>query len=64
MQWSTTPLADNTPTDVYHYRLVVYTGGRRGAGTASRVFFMVAGEDSETEVRRLQDAANKKVRTR
>ena len=60
-QWSTTPLADNTPTDLYHYRMVVYTGGRRHAATSSNVFFMVVGDEGETEVRKLESSPNKKV---
>ncbi len=54
-------MSDNSPTDVYHYRMTVYTGTKRSAGTESNVFFMVSGEDSETEVRKLQDVTKKKV---
>ena len=44
-QWGVTPLIDNFVDDTYYYLITVYTGMRRGAGTRSRVGFIVAGED-------------------
>ena len=43
--------------------MVVYTGGRRHAATRSNVYFMVSGEEHETEVRKLEDTTDKKVLT-
>lgn len=54
-QWGVTPLIDNFVDDTYYYLITVYTGMRRGAGTRSRVGFIVAGEDDDTGVRELYD---------
>ena len=54
-------MSDNTPTDLYHYKMVVYTGGRRHAATQSNVYFMVVGDEGETEVRKLESIPKKKV---
>ena len=55
LQWTVNPLLDNVATDVYHYELIVSTGIRRGAGTKSRIYFVLVGEKSETEIRILED---------
>ena len=47
------------PRDCYHYHMTVHTGTKRGAGTTSRVFFVVGGEDGQTEIRKLQDTTDK-----
>lgn len=61
LQWGATPLADNVMTDKYFYKLTVFTGMRRGAGTRSRVSFILAGDYSDTGVRQLVDETGKKV---
>ncbi|XP_023236367.1 uncharacterized protein LOC111635594 [Centruroides sculpturatus] len=50
-----TPLPDNDPKDKYIYEILVFTGHHVNAGTKSKVYFMVSGEDDETEVRTLAD---------
>lgn len=50
-----TPLPDNDPKDKYVYEILVFTGHQNNAGTKSKVYFMVSGEDDETEVRTLAD---------
>ncbi|XP_054717405.1 uncharacterized protein LOC129226802 [Uloborus diversus] len=50
-----TPLPDNEASDKYIYEILVFTGHQRNAGTKSNVFFIVSGEDDETEVRHLAD---------
>lgn len=47
-------LDDNYPMDTYFYELLVFTGGRRDAGTLSRVSFIMGGEDGETTTRKLK----------
>ena len=54
-----TPLADNTSADKYHYHMTVHTGVRRMAATTSNVFFVVAGEQHTTDVRKLEDTHGK-----
>ena len=54
-QWAIYPLTDNVITDVYHYQVSVYTGVRQNSGTTSKVYFVLGGEDGDTEVRLLQD---------
>lgn len=61
MQWGVVPLSDNTPEDGYHYQMTVHTGMRKNAGTESTVFFMLGGEQGDTEVRKLEDTL-KRVR--
>lgn len=38
----------------YSYLLTVYTGMRSGAGTKSKVYFVLAGESGDTEIRALE----------
>ena len=54
-QWGVTPLIDNFVDDTYYYLITVYTGMRRGAGTKSRIGFIVCGEDGDTGIRELSD---------
>ncbi|OON13657.1 PLAT/LH2 domain protein, partial [Opisthorchis viverrini] len=54
-----TPLAENNPDDEYLYEVIVSTGMRRGAGTDSRVCFMLSGEHGETDARVLHDPHRK-----
>uniref|UniRef100_A0A1I8GMZ4 PLAT domain-containing protein n=2 Tax=Macrostomum lignano TaxID=282301 RepID=A0A1I8GMZ4_9PLAT len=53
------PLPDNNPDHKYLYEIVVSTGMRRGAGTDSKVFFILSGERDETDTRHLMDRSRK-----
>ncbi|KAL8606997.1 hypothetical protein ACOMHN_041386 [Nucella lapillus] len=53
------PLLDNDARDKYYYEIVVVTGMRRNAGTDSKVFFILSGEDDETDVREFSDSKRK-----
>ncbi|KAK3767525.1 hypothetical protein RRG08_003958 [Elysia crispata] len=50
------PLGDNRKEDKYFYEIQVSTGMRRGAGTNSNVYFILSGEEDETEVRMFTDS--------
>ena len=54
-QWSAQPLVKNEDYPGYNYKLAVYTGTSRGAGTFSRVFFVLGGEQATSPVRELDD---------
>ncbi|GFN94987.1 polycystic kidney disease 1 2-like protein, partial [Plakobranchus ocellatus] len=49
------PLADNRKEHKYYYEIYVSTGMRRGAGTDSNVYFILSGDEDETEVRMFND---------
>ncbi|KAK0049118.1 polycystin-1 isoform X2, partial [Biomphalaria pfeifferi] len=51
-----TPMADNDPRDKYFYEVIVSTGMRRNAGTNSKVYFILSGEEEESEVRMFSDS--------
>ncbi|XP_076459182.1 polycystin-1-like [Babylonia areolata] len=53
------PLVDNDPKDKYYYEIVVVTGMRKNAGTDSKVFFILSGEEDETDVREFSDSKRK-----
>ena len=40
---------------MYHYQVSVYTGIGQNSGTTSKVYFVLGGEEGDTEVRLLQD---------
>jgi len=50
-----TPLPDNLPTDSYYYCIQVQTGFGKECGTTSKVGMVLAGEDADSGVRKLQD---------
>ena len=54
-QFGVTPLVDNFVDDTYYYLVTVYTGMKRGAGTKSRIGFIVHGKDEDTGIRELSD---------
>ncbi|CAF1690248.1 unnamed protein product, partial [Adineta ricciae] len=54
-----TPLPDNQPSDQYFYQILVFTGHRTHSGTNSKVHFILAGDDDETQVRTLADPHRK-----
>ncbi|UJR25593.1 hypothetical protein I4U23_006937 [Adineta vaga] len=47
------PLLDNNPRNTYLYQLVVFTGMRANAGTKSKVYFILSGDDDDTNIRTL-----------
>ena len=55
LQWGITPLVDNFPEDCYFYVVKVFTGMRPGAGTKSKVAFVLSGDEMDTGVRELTD---------
>ncbi|XP_071105701.1 polycystin-1-like [Haliotis cracherodii] len=57
-----TPLKDNDSRDKYYYEVIVVTGMRRNAGTDSKVFLILSGENDETDVRMLGDDKRKVFR--
>ncbi|XP_076441454.1 uncharacterized protein LOC143280592 [Babylonia areolata] len=50
------PLVDNDPSDRYYYEIYVQTSIRANAGTDSKVFFILSGEDRDTSVREFSDS--------
>ena len=54
-QWGVTPLRDNLYGDTNYYIIKVYTGMRRGAGTTSRVAFILSGDKGDTGPREMFD---------
>ena len=56
------PLPDNEVNDKYLYEISVYTGDKEGAGTDSKVFFILSGDEDETSVRTLADPKRKTFR--
>ena len=55
LQWGITPLRDNKLNDEQYYIVKVLTGMRRGAGTTSRIAFVLTGEAGDTGTRELFD---------
>ena len=53
-------MVDNHPENGYYYKVTVYTGLRRNAGTKSNVCFILSGDFGDTGVRILSDG--KRVR--
>ncbi|PVD37765.1 hypothetical protein C0Q70_00366 [Pomacea canaliculata] len=53
------PLMDNDAADNYYYEIVTVTGMRKNAGTDSKVFFILSGEEDETDVRQFSDSKRK-----
>ncbi|CAF1035223.1 unnamed protein product [Adineta ricciae] len=54
-----TPLPDNQPSDQFFYQILIFTGHRTYSGTNSKVHFILAGDDDETQVRTLADPHRK-----
>ncbi|CAF5038286.1 unnamed protein product [Rotaria sp. Silwood1] len=48
-----TPLLDNKKSDKYFYEIIVFTGMRNDAGTKSKVYFILSGNDNDTGLRLL-----------
>eukprot|EP00794_Sanderia_malayensis_P008988 gene8988-9948_t len=49
------PLPDNKPDHHYLYQITVWTGMRREAGTTSNVYFILSGDNGDTDIRHLKD---------
>ncbi|CAF1124640.1 unnamed protein product [Adineta steineri] len=54
-----TPLADNNKSDHYHYQILVFTGQRTNAGTDSKVYFVLSGDNDQTQIRLFSDPHRK-----
>ena len=54
-QWGVLPLADNNPSHTNFYKVSVFTGMRRGAGTKSDICFIMTGDGADSGVRKLED---------
>ncbi|CAF1549867.1 unnamed protein product, partial [Adineta steineri] len=55
-----TILPDNLKQDQYFYQIIVFTGHRKRSGTKSKVHFILAGDQDETQVRIFADP-NRKI---
>ncbi|CAF4201484.1 unnamed protein product, partial [Adineta steineri] len=53
------PLADNNKSDHYYYQILVFTGQRTNAGTDSKVYFVLSGDNEQTQVRLFSDPHRK-----
>ncbi|CAF0758584.1 unnamed protein product [Adineta steineri] len=54
-----TPLADNNKSDHYYYQILVFTGQRTNAGTESKVYFVLSGDNDQTQIRLFSDPHRK-----
>ncbi|XP_045163703.2 polycystic kidney disease protein 1-like 2 [Mercenaria mercenaria] len=63
LKWGITPLRDNLISDQNYYIIKVYTGMRRGAGTTSRIAFVLTGLNVGTGPRELFDGIRKEFST-
>ncbi|XP_052760826.1 polycystic kidney disease protein 1-like 2 [Mya arenaria] len=63
LKWGITPLRDNTLGDSNYYLIKVMTGMRRGAGTTSRITFVLTGDKGDTGPREMFDGVRKKFST-
>lgn len=53
------PLADNNKRHEFGYEIHVYTGMKSGAGTKSKVNFILGGTKSDTGIRIMDDGLRK-----
>ncbi|CAF4248868.1 unnamed protein product, partial [Adineta steineri] len=54
-----TPLVDNNKSDHYYYQILVFTGQRTNAGTDSKVYFVLSGDNDQTQIRLFSDPHRK-----
>ncbi|CAF4158129.1 unnamed protein product, partial [Adineta steineri] len=54
-----TPLADNNKSNHYYYQILVFTSQRTNAGTDSKVYFVLSGENDQTQIRLFSDPHRK-----
>ncbi|CAI9719574.1 polycystic kidney disease 1-like 2 [Octopus vulgaris] len=64
LKWGVVPLKSNKANDCYFYTITVFTGVRKGAGTLSRIGFVLTGELGDTGIRQLVDEKESKVFSR
>eukprot|EP00106_Octopus_bimaculoides_P013343 XP_014780785.1 PREDICTED: polycystic kidney disease protein 1-like 2 [Octopus bimaculoides] len=64
LKWGVVPLKSNKAKDCYFYTITVFTGVRKGAGTLSRIGFVLTGELGDTGIRQLVDEKESKVFSR
>lgn len=58
-QWKVRPLLDNSDQDIYQYVMTVITGNKASASTRSKIYFIVVGEEGDSDVRCLDDGYRK-----
>ncbi|XP_052820375.1 polycystic kidney disease protein 1-like 2 [Mya arenaria] len=63
LKWGVTPLRDNTLGDSNYYLIKIMTGMRRGAGTTSRIAFVLTGAEDDTGPREMFDGIRKEFST-
>ncbi|WAR15130.1 PK1L2-like protein, partial [Mya arenaria] len=63
LKWGVTPLRDNLVGDSSYYLIKVMTGLRRGAGTTSRIAFVLTGAEGDTGPREMFDGVRKEFST-
>ncbi|XP_052820335.1 polycystin family receptor for egg jelly-like [Mya arenaria] len=63
LKWGVTPLRDNALGDSSYYLIKVMTGLRRGAGTDSRIAFVLTGAKGDTGPREMFDGVRKEFST-
>jgi len=51
-------MIDNKLHSEYYYQLSVHTGWHRDAKSASRIYFVLSGDNAHTRIRRLADDEN------
>ncbi|CAF1390512.1 unnamed protein product, partial [Adineta ricciae] len=54
-----TPMIDNHKQDQYFYQILIFTGQRSNAGTKSKVYFVLSGDEDQTDIRALADPQRK-----
>ena len=64
LQAGVTPLEDNEPSDRQFYEITVFTGFGGSAGTSSKVYIQLSGEDGSSEPRQLFDENRETFRKR
>ncbi|XP_052243454.1 polycystic kidney disease protein 1-like 2 [Dreissena polymorpha] len=63
LKWGITALRDNRLTDSSYYLIRVLTGMREGAGTRSRIAFVLTGQNGDTGSRELFDGVREEFST-
>ena len=61
IQWMCLPLIGNPQKSKHSYEIHVYTDSVKHAGTKSNVYFVVGGNKSQTQVRKMDDGERKVV---
>lgn len=60
-QWGVTSLIDNKTHHKVFYKISVFTGMRQGAGTKSKICFILSGEGGDTGIRIAEDGSGKVI---